>query len=180
MDQEVSDRHLVVWPRPLPLPPLQMLLPPLLVSPRLPRQTDHRLQQRQQQRVWLWWEGPIVRWEGLILRPGPGLGGEQQAEGVVAVLPGLLQLLHLLETAGQPHQGEEPMRGDWGRGLGLVVMETGPPQLVLQPLGIEQRTQSFLEASGPEGERCRREQSEHEDEEPGGEKKDKMEKNRRT
>lgn len=79
-------------------------------------------------------------WEGLA---------DQGAEGVVTVIPGLLQLLCLLEAAQQPHQGEEPMRRGRGRGLALVAVVTGPAQFELEPLGVEQRPQRLLETPRP-------------------------------
>lgn len=126
IDQKLSDGQVTVRLRPLVPQVLQKLLPLLLVSSCLPRQSDHRLQQRQQERV-----GSVRwrrRWEGLI---------DQKAEGVVTVVPSLVQLLRLLETVQQPRQREQPMR----RGRRLVAVVTGPAQFDLEPLGIEQRPQ---------------------------------------
>lgn len=96
------------------------------------------------------WVGLVCEWEGPVLCVSLSLGGSQNAQGVVTVIPGLLQLVHFLETARQPHQGEEPMGGGRGWGLSLVVIVTRPAQFVLQSLGVEQRTQGLLVTSHPQ------------------------------
>lgn len=96
------------------------------------------------------WVGLVCEWEGPVLGVSLSLGGRQNAQGVVTVISGLLQLVHFLETARQPHQGEEPMGGGRGWGLSLVVIVTRPAQFVLQSLGVEQRTQGLLVTSHPQ------------------------------
>lgn len=151
-DQKLFDGWLIVKPRPLLLQLLQKLLPLPLVFTRLPRQPNHHLQQRQQQGV-----GPpvgvrmwpvrllLMLWVSVSLR---SLSRRQDTEGVVTVVPSLLQLVLLLETERQRHQGEEPMAG--GRRRALVVIVTGPAQFELESLGVEQRTQGLLVPSHPQ------------------------------
>lgn len=99
LDQKLLNGGMIVQSRLLLFQVLQKLLPLPLILSRLPWQSDHHPQQWQQQGEEA--VASLVRWEGLVFCVGAG--GGQNPQGVVTVVPSLLQLAQLLEAAQKPH-----------------------------------------------------------------------------